>query len=56
MLGARLRARDGEGVADNRLEDQAVRAWRKAVADAEIHVEVANFEIGDGEEVMPLLV
>jgi hypothetical protein len=55
MFRARLRARYREGVADNHLEDQPVGALRKTVADAEIYVNVADLEIGDGEEIMLLL-
>ena len=40
-------ARNRKGVADDRLENEAVRSRREAVAGAELNVDVFHFEIGD---------
>lgn len=39
-----------KSVAENDFKNESVRARRKAVADAEIHIDVAGLEICDGEQ------
>src|ERR1700694_2128647 len=55
VTGTVIFARNGEGVANDGLGDEPVRSRRETAADAEIDVEPADLEIGDGKQRVLLL-
>ncbi len=54
VAGFVLLARHRESIANDGLGDQSVRSGRKAVANAELDVELCDFKVGDREDLLRL--
>ena len=45
-----------ERVSDDGLDHPAIGGWSQSIANAEVHIEKGDLEVGHGEQCVPLLI